>query len=199
MKYIAPGIYQWSVFNKEKGLDFNGLYLQTKAGPFLVDPPSLSPDEIKEVEILGKPVRIYLTNKHHTRDAAVHRKRWGARLLVPDGDQALMEIPVDGTFSDGELLAEEIRVIDIPDSKTPGECAFYWPQKKVLILGDAIIGKDGALAMLPDEKFKDPGAARRGLRVLRGLEYENLLVGDGKPVLGKASRVVEAFINQVSP
>jgi glyoxylase-like metal-dependent hydrolase (beta-lactamase superfamily II) len=196
MRRITSGIYQWSVFNEEKGLDFNGLYLKTKAGPVLVDPPPLGPEEIKILEKMGAPRRIYLTNKHHTRDAAAHRARWRAKLLVPKGDQPLMEIPSDGIFADGQIIADEIQVIQIPDAKTPGECALYWPQKKLLILGDAIISKADGLAMLPDGKFKDPAAARRGLRVLNGLNYEILLVGDGKPILEKASQVVAKFLDQ---
>lgn len=198
MDLVVPGVYQWSVFNEEKGMDFNGLYLQCQGGTLLIDPPPLSDEEIPQIESLGKPQFIYLTNKHHTRDSAAHRKRWGAKVLVPEDDRPLMEIEVDGTFSDGELIAGDLEAINLPDSKTPGECAFHWPAKKILILGDAIIGTDKGLAMLPDEKFKDPALARSGLRVLQGLEYDILLLGDGKCVTSNASQVVEKFIDSLA-
>jgi len=199
MKSVVPGVYQWSVFNEEKGLNFNGLYLQCQGGPLLVDPPALKSEEVAEIQGLGVPKFIYLTNKHHTRASAEHRERWGAKLLVPEDDRALMEIPVDGTFSDGELIAGDLEAINLPDSKTPGECAFYWRGKKILILGDAIIGKADGLALLPDEKFKDPHLARQGLRVLQGLEYDRLLLGDGEGIDADAARKVEAFIDSVAP
>lgn len=195
MKDVCEGIYQWSVFNEEKGLNFNGLYLETAEGTILVDPPPLSEEDIAEIEKRGIPHEIYLTNKHHTRASAEHRERWGSKIFVSEDDQALMEIPVDGTFSHGKQIAGEIEVIHIPNAKTPGECAFHWPQKNVLILGDAIISKPDGLAMLPDEKFKDPALARQGLTVLKELHYETLLLGDGEALLSGASQPVNQFID----
>ncbi len=199
MRKISEGVYTWSVFNQEKELNFNGLFLQLPSGNFLVDPPALSAEDVAQIESLGAPVGIYLTNKHHTREAQAHRQRWGARIWVPEDDQALMEIPVDGTYSDGELLAEELEAIRIPGAKTPGECAFHWPKKKILIVGDAIISKPEGLVLLPDDKFKDPVLARLGLRVLRGLDYDILCVGDGEPLLKGASVIVEKFLEQLNP
>ena len=196
MKQISDEIFQWSVFNEEKGLDFNGLYIRTSLGAILMDPPPLSEEDVAQIEQLGPPKRIYLTNKHHTRAAAQHRDRWGAKIYVPLDDQEMMEIPVDGTYSDGELIANEIEAINLPDSKTPGECAFHWPQKKTLIIGDGVIHKPTGLAMLPDEKFKDPKAARHGLLALRGIDYDILLVGDGAPITENAKASLEAFIDR---
>ncbi len=198
MNSLVPGVYQWSVFNEEKGLNFNGLYLQCQGGALLIDPPALSAEDIAEIETLDPPKFIYLTNKHHTRAAAEHRARWSAKVLVPEDDQALMEIPVDGTFSDGELIARDLEAINLPDSKTPGECAFHWREKKILILGDAVIGKPEGLAFLPDEKFKDPALARQGLKVLKGLDYDMVLLGDGQSIFTGARQKLETFIDSLS-
>ena len=198
MKKIREDIYTWSVFNEEKQLDFNGLYLKTEHKPILIDPPPPSPADLEEMEFLGKPHRIYLTNKHHTRNAATLRERFGARVFIHEDDAPLMEISVDGTFSDGELLENEFEVIWIPDAKTPGECAFYWKKNSTLIVGDAIIGKpEGSLSMLPDEKFKDPAAARQGLSVFRGIDFEKLLVGDGFSIFSNAKQALNEFLTKV--
>lgn len=198
MQQLLEGLYTWSVFNEEKQLPFNGHFAQAAERFILVDPPPMSAEQIQLVESIGIPNRIYLTNKHHTRAAAEHRARWGAKLYIHQDDAPLMEIPVDGTFSDGEILLDEGEAIRIPDAKTPGECAFYWKKRGVLIVGDAILGKpQGGLSLLPDAKFKDPKAARLGLSVLRGLEYDTLLVGDGWSILKDARPIVEAFINSI--
>ncbi len=199
MKKIFEELQTWSVFNETKQLDFNGWYLKIKTFPILVDPPAMTPQDIKEVEFLGIPQRIYLTNKHHTRASAEHQKRWGSKIFIHEEDKPLMEIPVDGTFTDGEILVDELQVVRIPFAKTPGECAFFWPQKNVLILGDAIISPPQGLAMLSDDKFKDPVKARQGLLALRGLDFEILLMGDGKPILKDAKKIVEAFIQKENP
>jgi glyoxylase-like metal-dependent hydrolase (beta-lactamase superfamily II) len=163
----------------------------------LIDPPALSEEDRKEIEALGRPHRIYLSNKHHTRSSAVLRAHFHCPLYIHEDDAPLMEIPVDGTFSDGEILENELEAVRIPDAKTPGECAFYWKKNGVLIVGDAVIGKPpGALSLLPDEKFRDPQRFKQGLLVLRGLEYDTLLVGDGSSLLSGARPIVEAFLQQ---
>ena len=197
MKKIAEGIHTWSIFDEERKLDFNGLYLKTPGRPILIDPPPMKEADRIIVEKMGKPHKIYLTNKHHTRDSETFRKLWGCQILVHEDDQPLMEIKVDGTFSDGELLEDELEAIRIPNAKTPGECAFYWKSRGVLIVGDAVIGKPEGLGMLADEKFKDPKAARQGLLALRGLDFNTFLVGDGKSILENARPVVEKFIDSV--
>lgn len=198
MKKIREDIYTWSVYNEEKQLDFNGLYLKFGKKSVLIDPPPMSPADLEEVEFLGKPHRLYLTNKHHTRNSEEYRRRWGCHLYIHEDDKPLMDIPVDGTFSDGELLEGELEAIRIPDAKTPGECAFYWKKYGILIIGDAMIGKpEGSLSMLPDEKFKDPVRARQGLSVLRGLDYEKLFVGDGSSIYSNAKQAVTEFLNRI--
>jgi glyoxylase-like metal-dependent hydrolase (beta-lactamase superfamily II) len=195
---VLDKLYTWSVFNEEKKMNFNGLYLRTATGPVLVDPPPMSEEDISQVESLGIPGKIYLTNKHHTRASQAHREAWDCRILIHEDDRPLMEISVDGTFSDGERLDDTLEVIRIPCFKTPGECAFYWKERSVLIVGDALLGKPpGSLSLLPDEKFKDPVVARQGLLVLRGLEFDHLMVGDGQSILENARPLVEKFIRDV--
>jgi len=198
MLRIVEECLTWSVFNEEKQINFNGYYLLTPRGHVLIDPPVMSDQEISEVEFLAKPIKIYLTNKHHTRASAAHRERWGVPIHVHQDDAPLMEIKVDGTFADGEILEDALEVVRIPDAKTPGECAFYWTQQKILIVGDAMIGKPGgALSILPDEKFKNPELAKQGLAVLRGLDYDKLLVGDGQSILSGAKPMVDELIQQL--
>ena len=198
MKKILPELYTWSIFNEPKQLDFNGLYLKTAHHSILIDPPPMQPEDIAQVESFGKPHRIYLTNKHHTRAAEEHRVRWGSKIYIHQDDAPLMEIKADGTFSDGELLEEELEAVRIPDAKTPGECGFYWAKNSVLILGDAIIGKPaGGLSMLSDDKFKNPTLARQGLSVLRGLHYDILLVGDGQSIMKHAKKTVDEFLTKI--
>lgn len=195
MKKIQSDLYTWHIFNEEKKLNFNGLYLKTAQSFILIDPPPMSPEDRAFIEKMGKPKAIYLTNKHHTRASLDFRHDWGSRIYVHEKDQPIMEIVVDGTFTDGELLEGELKVIHIPHAKTPGESALYWEKNKTLIIGDAVISKpEGSLSMLPDEKFKDPKLARQGLQVLRGIDFDALLLGDGTPILKDAKHVLLSFL-----
>ncbi len=71
--------------------------------------------------------------------------------------------------------------------KSPGEVALYWPERGVLLVGDAIIGDPaGGVRLLPEEKLDDPAGLRASVRALTELEFDVLLVGDGEPVLSGA-------------
>ena len=86
--------------------------------------------------------------------------------------------------------------IEIPNNKSPGETALYWPPRKTLILGDALIGDPpGELRLLPKEKYADAQRAIEGIKVLLNLDFDILLVGDGDSILSGAKSTVEDFIH----
>jgi glyoxylase-like metal-dependent hydrolase (beta-lactamase superfamily II) len=192
MNELLPGAWSWSIFDEARQVDFNGHLLLTGAAPVLVDPVPMSPEVEAAVERLGPPVEVLVTNRDHRRAAARARERWGARVLVPALDRPLMDLEADGALEDGALVAGgALRVVHLPDQKSPGEVALYWAARRLLVLGDALWGKPaGRLTMLPDAKYADPRAARAGLQRLAALDVEVLLVGDGAPILAGAGRVL---------
>lgn len=199
MKQLAEGIHQWSVFSDAKGYDFNGLYLDLGSTRVLIDPPPMPPEVVARIDELGAPSWIYLTNKDHTRDAVRARERFRAQVAMHDLDKPAVDITVDEVFDDGDTLAGALEVVGVPASKSPGESALYWRARKVLIVGDAIIGNPpGQLSMLPDSKFSDPALARKELAVLRDLEVDMLLLGDGISILENAGATLRAFIDAQS-
>jgi glyoxylase-like metal-dependent hydrolase (beta-lactamase superfamily II) len=194
VKKIADDIYQWSVFSEEKQLDFNGLWIRTPEMCVLIDPPPFDKDVETQIRELGKPARVFLTNKDHRRAAPKAGRKFGAWVCVHERDAPHMDCDFDRTFPDGELLAGVLEVIPVSDSKSPGECALYWRERKLLIVGDALIGKPpGSLSMLPDAKFADPAAARVGAARLAELEVDMLLVGDGVCIAENGGAALAAF------
>jgi glyoxylase-like metal-dependent hydrolase (beta-lactamase superfamily II) len=82
--------------------------------------------------------------------------------------------------------------------KSPGEIALHWPERRLLVVGDALIGNPpGRLSLLPDKVMDDPAQLRRSVRALTTLDLDVILVGDGAPVLADASarlrELVESF------
>lgn len=189
MKELLPGVRTWSVFNQEKGYDFNGYHLDLGAIRVLVDPV---PFDAAAIERAGKPDLILITNKDHRRAAPEARERWGAPILTHALDAPLLGASVDRTFADGELIGGALRVLHLPSLKSPGECALLWTERRILLLGDALVGDPpGRLRMLPAPKFADLPAAQRSLVAHLGLlEVETLLVGDGVPITSGAGRVL---------
>lgn len=196
MQTIHPDIFSWPWFCEEKGYNFNGFYIQTKEGPFVIDPVPPTDAVWKEIDRRQKPLAVYLTNKHHTRKAAEFRERYGCRVWIHEADKPLMEIPVDQTFRDGETLPGGFKVIQIPNNKTPGESALFlnWGNG-IMILGDALIGHPaGQLTLLPAPKIKDPVAAKEGLKKLLNYSFDCLLLGDGNFFLKEGKSAVEKFL-----
>jgi glyoxylase-like metal-dependent hydrolase (beta-lactamase superfamily II) len=73
--------------------------------------------------------------------------------------------------------------------------ALYWPERRMLVVGDAIIGTPpGRCSLLPDSKMDDPARLRASVRRLLVLDFETLLVGDGVPILKDAKARIEALV-----
>jgi glyoxylase-like metal-dependent hydrolase (beta-lactamase superfamily II) len=196
VRAILDGVHGWSIFQEDKQLDFNGLHLQLPDGCALVDPPALDEEQAARIEALGKPTTILVTNRNHLRAGPALRERFGARLLVPALDAGGIDAEVDGTFADGDVLLGGLRAILLPDLKSPGETALYWEERRILILGDALIGAPaGSLRFLPPAKVPHPAVARAGLQErLGGLAVDALLLGDGASISPGGGAVLKAFL-----
>ena len=196
MKTIAPGIQQWSFFSQDKQLDFNGLLLTINDHCILVDPPPM--DAADRTAILkGRTVDyILLTNRDHVREAEACRREFKAKVYAPETDAPLMEIAIDKTYKDGELLPGGLWVIHLKNMKSPGESALFLDRGKgYLILGDSLIGKPpGQLNLLSADKFADVSKAKESLTRLLKYNFDAVLVGDGTSILSGAKEAVRRAV-----
>jgi len=196
MKTIAPGIQQWSFFSQEKQLNFNGLLLTVNDHCILVDPPPMEAADRAAI-LKGHAVDyILLTNRDHVREAEACRRDFKAKVYAPEADAPLMEIPVDKTYKDGELLPGGLWVIHLKDMKSPGESGLFLDMGKgYLILGDALIGRQaGQLNLLPADRFADVNKAKASLTRLLKYNFDAVLVGDGTSILADAKEAVRRAI-----
>ncbi|HBP90205.1 MAG TPA: hypothetical protein PKK23_01370 [Nitrospirales bacterium] len=196
MKTILPRISEWSCFSEEKGLNFNGHLLAVGEHRILVDPPPMSPTDMAMTQRGGDPDYIILTNRDHERDAAKFQKIFNCQVMAPELDAKDMTLTIDKTFKDGELLPGGIWVVQLSHQKSPGESALFLQQGQgVLIVGDGIIGDpEGALRLLPPEKYADIVQARDGLRRLLKYSFDSLLVGDGTSIFTGAKPLLEKLL-----
>ena len=71
----------------------------------------------------------------------------------------------------------------------------WWRDRRILIVGDAIIGNPpGQCGLLPDRVMDDPARLRTSVRALSELDFDTLLVGDGEPILGDAEARVRELV-----
>lgn len=189
---VTEGIWMWSVFSEEKDLDFNGYLVQT--GPdtgFIVDPPCAGPAVLDGFASLPKPEIIIITNRDHERAVADFRKHFNIMAYAPDADAKAMEFAPDCTYQDGHMFPGGWQAIHLPGQKSPGESALYNAERKMLILGDALIGKPfQQLSMLPADKYANKQDAVEGLQRLTGLDVKAVLVCDGDPIFLNADALL---------
>jgi glyoxylase-like metal-dependent hydrolase (beta-lactamase superfamily II) len=194
MREILPGILTWPWFSERHGYDFNGYLIRHAAGNVAVDPVEMKDDTLRELQEEGVK-RIVLTNRNHFRAAAKLAQATGARVAVHPGDAVFVRangVTVDDALDYGQRIAG-FEVLDA-SGKSPGEIALWNAERRVLIIGDACVGKPpGALALLPPKVIDDLTGLQLSLRRLAELPAQAVLVGDGAPILENASDALTAL------
>ncbi len=203
---VVPGVTMWSAWQAERNVFFNSFCIATEEGNLVVDPLAPEEADIAEMEALGGVASIALTNRDHERGARALAERFGAKLIASKIDAPLFALHVDRTVSDGDVVGGA-RVVALDGLKTPGEFALHFPERKTVIVGDALWGDPaGSLRLMPDAKLGDPPRAVLSLRQLRALRPEHLLVGDGACIFGNAHQAIwaalearsDAYVNRIN-
>ena len=195
MNEIVPDIFTWAWFSEPHGYNFNGHLVRHPAGNLCIDP--VPPDEGDFAEIVRLGVsRILLTNRNHSRAANVIRARTGAKTLIHPNDAAHARsqgAEIDGEFAVGQSIGP-LRIVAVP-GKSPGEVALHWPERQLLIVGDAVIGNPpGRCGLLREKVMDDPARLRASVRNLLELDFDALLFGDGVSILHDAKARLEELV-----
>jgi glyoxylase-like metal-dependent hydrolase (beta-lactamase superfamily II) len=195
MREILTGIYSWPWFSEPHGYNFNGHFIRHADGNLCVDPVEPSEEDLEEIARQGV-ARILITNRNHSRAANRIRARTGARTAIH---------PADATHArnEGAELDDELKIGDKvgpfvvvgAPGKSPGEVVLHWPERKILLVGDAVVGDPpGKCKLLPDKVVDDPRRFRESARALLALDFDILLVGDGAPILQSAKERLQELI-----
>lgn len=190
---VVPGVWSWSRWQPDRGLDFNGFFIEHAEGNLVVDP--VEPDEETLAELRARGVAaVLVTNRDHERFTAAVAQATGAQVIASALEAPLLAHPVDRTVEPDEMLFGW-RVLGFEGLKTPGEIALVDARvRNAALVGDSLWGKPaGALTIMP--KVADPNLAALSLRALRARHVEHLLVGDGACVFGNAYAAIGAAID----
>ena len=190
---LLDGVFVWSCFSPEKRFNFNGHIFKTPHGTVMTDPVSLTPDDLSYIEAAGlKPDVLVITNRNHIRAREDVLARWKLQTVLHDLEADSAGIRPDWNVEDGDDVYG-LKVVHLP-GKSPGEIALFWPERRLLLAGDALIAPYGKIKTVPDEKMDDPAQLKRSLRGLKSLDFDVLLVGDGDPVLSGAKAAAGALL-----
>ena len=195
MREIASGIYTWSKFSEPHGYDFNGHLVRDAGGNICIDPVEPSAEDLAEIKRLGV-ARIVLTNRNHSRAAKLVRAATGAPVAIHPADAP--HAKSQGTIID-EKLAVGQRIgpftVVAAAGKSPGEVALHWPERRLLIIGDAVIGNPpGKCGLLREQVMDEPVTLRRSIAKLLELDFDMMLVGDGVSILKGAKERLNELV-----
>jgi glyoxylase-like metal-dependent hydrolase (beta-lactamase superfamily II) len=196
VRTIADDILTWSWFSEPHGYNFNGFLVINRTGNLAIDPVEPSEQTLNELAQRGVS-RILLTNRNHVRAANRVRASTRARTAIHPGDAAYAR--GQGAELDDELQVGAkigpLTVIGVP-GKSVGEVAFHWPERRLLIVGDAVVGNPpGRLGLLREKVMDEPARLRESVRQLLALEFDTLLVGDGESVLHDARQRLQELVD----
>ena len=188
MNEIVPDVFTWAWFSEPHGYNFNGHLVRHPAGNLCIDPVPPGDADLAEIERMGVAT-ILLTNRNHSRAANVVRTRTNAKTLIHPDDAVHARnqgAEIDGDLGVGAQIGP-LAIVAVP-GKSPGEVALHWPERALLIVGDAVIGNPpGHCGLLRDKVMDDPARLRQSVRKLLDLEFDTLLVGDGASIVHEAN------------
>src|SRR5882724_1850634 len=199
MREILPGILTWPWFSARHGYDFNGWLVRHSEGNLCIDPVEMSDEVLEELSAEGV-ARVLLTNRNHFRASMRVKERTGARIAIHPKDAAFAR--ERGTTVDDELRpGDRVGPLVVVDAqgKSPGEVALHWPERRILFVGDACVGKPpGACALLPETVIDDVATLRESVRRLADLDFDALLLGDGAAVLEAGRSALKRLVASLS-
>lgn len=199
MRELLKDVFTWPWFSEPHGYNFNGYLICHAGGNLCIDPVEPPEETLEEIARRGV-ARILLTNRNHSRAANRVRARAGARTAIHPAD-------APHARSQGAELDDELRlgqkvgplvVVGVP-GKSPGEVTLHWPERRILIVGDAVVGDPpGRCKLLPEKVIDDPRRLRSSVRELLALDFDTLLPGDGEPILQGAKERLKELVDSFS-
>ena len=196
MHEIVTDVLTWTWFSEPHGYNFNGYLVRHGEGNLCIDPVPPSDECLADIARIGS-ARILLTNRNHSRAANVIRARTAARTLIHPDDAAHARsqgAEIDGQLNVGQKIGP-LTIVAVP-GKSPGEVALHWPERKLLIVGDAVIGNPpGRCGLLREKVMDDPARLRQSVRNLLDLDFDALLFGDGVSILQHAKTQLKELVD----
>jgi glyoxylase-like metal-dependent hydrolase (beta-lactamase superfamily II) len=194
LEEVVPGLYHWQVENENIGGGLSSSHaLRDDDTWVLVDPVPLLEEALDRLEPVSA---IILTAATHQRSAWRYRRRFGARVWLPEGSRETDEEP-DEHYGAGELLAGSLRAIQTPGPELPHYSLFRERDPRVLFSPDLVMEADeGRLAFVPGRFHEDPSETRRSVERSLELEFEILCLAHGAPITEDPKRALRELLDR---
>lgn len=215
MKAIAPNLYTFD------GLLVGRVYLiDDPDGLTIIDGglPQFTNAILSQITGSGRRLtdvkRILLTHAHPDHigalptlkaksggqiiTSAIEAPIAGGKVPVPrPGGKAggfVKGITVDQALNEGDVIPAlgGLRVVATP-GHSPGQIAFYQPERRIIILGDTMMHVFGGLRLPMAMATPDMAEAKRSIQKVAALDVEIACFGHGQPLTTDAGTQIRAF------
>lgn len=192
---IVEDVYCWQALQIELKRYINGYLFMTRIGPILVDPPSAAEPIIRDIERLGKPRAILLTGRHQVRRARQYQGWYNAKVFAPEADRKLLQqVKPDALYKPGDTLPGGFRPITPGNQRSPGESALYHAASKTLVASHLVGEPEGYVQMQEKGIYWNFSRAFEAQLQLLDVEFETLLPGRGKPIVGEGRVALAKYL-----
>ncbi len=193
MEELRPGLWYWTAVYPTWDHNVVGSYAWDSGSTLvLLDP--LSPPSLVDELVTGKEVATVLTCDWHDRSAPELVERLGAAVHGPAGGQSSLDARHFG-------LGDELPAGVVAHPAThPGEVTLWIADADALVVGDALIVKEGVLKI--PEAWLDEGDSvaevQKRLAPLLELPVELVLTTHGEPVRENGAEALRGALLQSS-
>jgi glyoxylase-like metal-dependent hydrolase (beta-lactamase superfamily II) len=190
---LRPGLWYWTAIHPTWYENEVGSYAwDAGSSVVLLDP--LSPPTLVDELARGKEVATLLTCDWHDRSAPELVERLGSRIHAPAGGDGGLDAEL---FEPGGDLPSGI---EAHRATHPGEVALWIGELQALVVGDALITKDGELIVPPTwlPENDTVAAVQERMAPLLELPVELVLTTHGEPVRENGSEALRKALLQSS-
>jgi glyoxylase-like metal-dependent hydrolase (beta-lactamase superfamily II) len=197
LREIAKNLHGWTSFHPQWKVDFNSYALKTGEGVVFIDPLKVEPAVLQQIEALGEPIGIFLTNAHHDRDSDWFRKKYGIQIYAHEKAKADCDTKIDVLLMDGERLPGGVKAVHLPGSSA-SETAYYVKSGGgIILMGDTLLNQgDKGLTLLPEPYIEDKKQALKSLQRLLVLDFKIITFAHGNPIVGNAKSEITNFLKK---
>ena len=152
---------------------------------------------LPQIEALGEPIAIFLTNAHHDRDADWFRKKYEIQVYAHEKAQADCDTKIDVLLMDGERLPGGVKAVHLPGSSA-SETAYYVKSGGgIVLVGDTLLNQgDDGLTLLSETYIEDKKQALKSLQRLLALDFKIITFAHGKAIVGNAKSEITNFLKK---
>lgn len=106
---------------------------------------------------------------------------------------------VSKEIAEGDSLDDVVpglQVIDLP-GHAPGHIGFWWPERRVLFAGDAMMRYLGGLRMPIRAASVDWDGVKESIKRVAALDVDVLCLGHGRPITSNANEAIRALTERI--